>query len=192
MRYSPTHKEQTRQKLLGSSGALAKRGGFATVGVDGLMKAIGLTGGAFYSHYESKQEFFKDVVSHELSNSLIGKITLSENFSKDELAHCLAKYLILPHVQDHAGGCVIPSLGAEIARAEYDVREIAESKIDAIKRAWAEVLHSDNLAWIMLSQCVGAVLLARMMANAEAQEQVLEASRDFLGEILKSQTKTDQ
>ena len=54
MRYSAEHKQQTREKLLHSSGALAKAGGFATTGVDGLMKAIGLTGGAFYSHFPSK------------------------------------------------------------------------------------------------------------------------------------------
>ena len=50
MRYSAEHKAQTREKLLHSSGAIAKQGGFASAGVDGLMKAIGLTGGAFYSH----------------------------------------------------------------------------------------------------------------------------------------------
>lgn len=45
MRYSNEHKQQTRERLLASSGALAKRGGFASTGVAGLMKAIGLTGG---------------------------------------------------------------------------------------------------------------------------------------------------
>ena len=43
MRYSNEHKQQTRERLLASSGALAKRGGFASTGVAGLMKAIGLT-----------------------------------------------------------------------------------------------------------------------------------------------------
>ena len=47
MRYSNEHKQQTRERLLSSSGALAKRGGFSSTGVAGLMKAIGLTGGAF-------------------------------------------------------------------------------------------------------------------------------------------------
>ncbi len=45
MRYSVSHKQQTRDKLLQSSAALAKKEGFASVGVDGLMKAIGLSGG---------------------------------------------------------------------------------------------------------------------------------------------------
>lgn len=69
MRYSNEHKQQTRERLLASSGALAKRGGFASTGVAGLMKAIGLTGGAFYNHFPSKDDLFTEVVRQELSNS---------------------------------------------------------------------------------------------------------------------------
>ena len=66
MRYSAEHKAQTREKLLLSSGALAKRGGFAGTGVDGLMKAIGLTGGAFYGHFSSKDELVAAIVDPQL------------------------------------------------------------------------------------------------------------------------------
>ena len=70
MRYSADHKAQTRDKLLCSSSAIAKRGGFAATGVDGLMKAIGLSGGAFYSHFPSKNDLFSAIVERELSQSL--------------------------------------------------------------------------------------------------------------------------
>lgn len=56
MRYSSTHKQETRQKLLDSSRAIAKKGGFDSTGVDALMSAIELTGGAFYSHFRSKAD----------------------------------------------------------------------------------------------------------------------------------------
>ncbi|MFP3408531.1 TetR/AcrR family transcriptional regulator, partial [Pseudomonas sp. SIMBA_065] len=68
MRYSNEHKQQTRERLLSSSGALAKRGGFSSTGVAGLMKAIGLTGGAFYDHFPSKDDLFTEVVRQELHN----------------------------------------------------------------------------------------------------------------------------
>ena len=70
MRYPDDHKAQTRDKLLCSSSAIAKRGGFAATGVDGLMKAIGLSGGAFYSHFPSKNDLFSAIVERELSQSL--------------------------------------------------------------------------------------------------------------------------
>lgn len=40
------------------------------MGVDGLMKVIGLSGGAFYSHFSSKDELFGSIVERELSQSL--------------------------------------------------------------------------------------------------------------------------
>ena len=70
MRYSAEHKALTREKLLHSSGAIAKQGGFSAAGVDGLMKAIGLTGGAFYSHFASKNDLFAAIVERELQHSL--------------------------------------------------------------------------------------------------------------------------
>ena len=39
MRYSPEHKENTRARLLEVGGALAKKDGFGTTGVDSLMAA---------------------------------------------------------------------------------------------------------------------------------------------------------
>ena len=65
-------------KLLASSGALAKRGGFSATGVDGLMKAIGLTGGAFYGHFASKDALFAAIV--ERANKVIKQIFETEKY----------------------------------------------------------------------------------------------------------------
>ncbi|MGX8249106.1 TetR/AcrR family transcriptional regulator, partial [Escherichia coli] len=70
MRYSAEHKAETRERLLASSGALAKQQGFAVTGVDALMKTVGLTGAAFYSHFPSKDDLFAELIERELRNSL--------------------------------------------------------------------------------------------------------------------------
>ena len=183
MRYSAEHKAQTREKLLLSSGALAKHGGFSTTGVDGLMKAIGLTGGAFYSHFPSKDDLFAAIVERELSHSLQ---LLGDNVegSRDKLQRCLDGYLSMAHVEQPDSGCAIPTLGAELARADIEVREQAEHWLLRLQQAWAKVLESDVLAWAILAQCVGALLLARMLATPESQAQVLQASKALLTDIL--------
>ena len=48
MRYKSGYKEQKRQELLDISGQLAKKNGFNATGIDGFMKAAGVTSGAFY------------------------------------------------------------------------------------------------------------------------------------------------
>ena len=178
MRYSAEHKAETREKLLQASGVLAKRGGFAGTGVDGLMKAIGLTGGAFYGHFSSKDELFAAIVERELSHSL--ELLGSGEASRDKLRRCLAMYFSMKHVEQPDSGCALPTLGAEIARADLAVRETAEHWLVRLQQAWGEVLGDPQLAWAILAQCVGALLVARMLATPQRQEEVLNASRRLL------------
>lgn len=183
MRYSSNHKAETRERLLQSSGAIAKHGGFASTGVDGLMKAIGLTGGAFYSHFPSKDALFAAIVERELNHSLqlLGN---NQDNSRAKLQRCLDIYLTMAHVQQPDSGCALPTLGAEIARADIAVRELAEHWLVRLQQAWAGVLGSHELAWAVLAQCVGALVVARMLATPQRQEEVLDASQALLSELL--------
>ncbi|WP_417776115.1 TetR/AcrR family transcriptional regulator [Stutzerimonas xanthomarina] len=182
MRYSASHKEETRQRLVESSGAIAKRGGFATTGVDGLMKAIGLTGGAFYSHFPSKNDLFTEVVRRELSQSPI--LAQDGSLTADRLERCLDSYLSLAHLHNPEAGCAIPALGAEIARAAPQVREEAEHWLCALQGAWAQALGDNDLAWALIAQCVGALVVARMLVSEDTQRNVLAASRAMLHSAL--------
>lgn len=180
MRYSATHKEETRQRLLDSSGSLAKQGGFATTGVDGLMKSVGLSGGAFYNHFGSKDELFAAIVERELQQSVERLAAKGKVLDRARLERGLKRYLNLTHVQDAGAGCAIPALGAEIARADEPVRQGAEDALVELQQAWAEVLGSAEDAWALLAQCVGALVLARMVASEQVQKAIVESSRDFL------------
>ena len=182
MRYSAEHKAETREKLLASSGAIAKQGGFATTGVDALMKAIGLSGAAFYSHFDSKDALFATLLERELSNSL-ARLGAGDG-GRDKLKRCLAAYLSLAHVEQPQQGCALPALGAEIARADLAVRQRVEHWIVRLQQAWAEILGDPQLAWAILAQCLGAVLLARMLAGDEPRQQVLDASLNLLQRAL--------
>lgn len=179
MRYSANHKEQTRQTLLNSSAGLAKQSGFATVGVDGLMKAVGLTGGAFYSHFSSKDDLFYAIIERELSNSL-RLLGGDEALNKERIKKCLGQYLNMAHVENPASGCAIPALGAEIARADERVRLRAEHWLCELQRVWAKILDSEELAWAAIAQCVGALVVARMLSTPQLQQRVVDASHDLL------------
>ncbi|MDF0732013.1 TetR/AcrR family transcriptional regulator [Pseudomonas entomophila] len=183
MRYSTDHKQQTRDKLLASSGALAKRGGFASTGVAGLMKAIGLTGGAFYNHFPSKDDLFTEVVRRELSNSPLARLA-SKGADRQHLRRCLTQYLSLAHLHNAEGGCPLPPLGVEIARAERPVREEAEHWLVELHALWSQTLDDEHLAWALISQCVGALVVGRMLASEAVQTQVLAASQQFVDRAL--------
>lgn len=183
MRYSAGHKLETREKLLNSSALSAKRSGFSTVGVDGLMKAIGLSGAAFYSHFSSKNELFTAIVERELCQSL-ERLGGQGTQDRERLERCLKQYLSMAHVEQPESGCALPTLGAEIARSDDQVREQAELWICRLQASWAQILESDSLAWAILSQCVGALVVARMLVTPEIQRTVLKSSHEEIGRQL--------
>ncbi|MBB6157717.1 MULTISPECIES: TetR/AcrR family transcriptional regulator [Pseudomonas] len=183
MRYSAGHKLETREKLLNSSALSAKRSGFSTVGVDGLMKAIGLSGAAFYSHFSSKNELFTAIVERELCQSL-ERLGGQGAQDRERLERCLKQYLSMAHVEQPESGCALPTLGAEIARSDDQVREQAELWICRLHASWAQILESDSLAWAILSQCVGALVVARMLVTPEIQRTVLKSSHEEIGRQL--------
>ena len=183
MRYSAGHKLETREKLLNSSALSAKRSGFSTVGVDGLMKAIGLSGAAFYSHFSSKNELFTAIVERELCQSL-ERLGGKGAQDRERLERCLKQYLSMAHVEQPESGCALPTLGAEIARSDDQVREQAELWICRLQASWAQILESDSLAWAILSQCVGALVVARMLVTPEIQQTVLQSSHEEIGRQL--------
>lgn len=180
MRYSATHKQDTRDKLLDSSSAIAKKGGFAGTGVDALMSAIGLTGGAFYGHFGSKAELFAAVVERELERS-VQMLAGDEHSPPDHVAKCLRGYLSTRHAMQPEQGCALTALGPEIARAGPEVRSTVERALRRLQRSWAERLDGDDdKAWGLIAECVGAIVLARVVESDRTRQEILAANRRFV------------
>lgn len=179
MRYSPTHKQETREKLLGSSRGLAKKDGFGGTGVDAFMKSIGLTGGAFYNHFESKMDLFAEIIERELQVST-DMLAGSDTSPPDHVARKLRDYLSSFHAAHPEKGCMLPTLGPEIARASPEIKARVERALKQLHDSWAERLADDDAGWALLAQCVGALVLARAVASDRTRREILGASRRFL------------
>src|SRR5258706_13139542 len=143
MRYSRTHKQETREKLLDSTSSIAKKGGFGTTGVDAMMSAIGLTGGAFYSHFKSKDELFTRIVEREMENS-VEMLAGDEDSPPDHVAKCLRSYLSTYHALHPETGCALTTLGPEIARSGPEVRATVERSLKKLQREWSDRLEGDS------------------------------------------------
>lgn len=177
MRYAASHKQETREKLLQSSRAIAKKDGFASTGVDALMSAIGLSGGAFYSHFGSKGELFAALVERELDNSA-DMLAGDEDSPPDLVARALRSYLSTAHAAHPETGCVLPALGPEIARAEPPVRAVVERSLKRLQKSWAGRLGGDgDAAWSLMAQCIGAIVMARVVESERTRQEILAANR---------------
>jgi TetR/AcrR family transcriptional repressor of nem operon len=179
MRYSSTHKQETRDKLVNSSRAIAKKEGFDSTGVDAFMTSIGLTGGAFYSHFGSKDELFAALIEREVELST-EMLAGDEGSPPDHVAKRLRSYLSTYHALHPEEGCVLPTLGPEIARSSPQVKARVERSLKRLHDSWAERLDDNDAGWALIAQCVGALVLARVVESERTRQEILASSRRFL------------
>jgi AcrR family transcriptional regulator len=180
MRYPPGYKDKRRKELLKSSAALVKTNGFAATGVDALMAVAGVTSGAFYSNFGSKNELLKAVIEHELSAMRDAWAANPHNTPEAWLEFELDRYLTLSHVQRPGTGCAVPALAAEIGRGDPEVKALFEQEQRKGVELMAEKLGSETLAWAVIAQMAGTIMMARAMPTKKAQQEVLNAGKRFL------------
>ena len=180
MRYKPGYKQEKRKELLQISGQLAKQQGFAATGVDGFMKAAGVTSGAFYSHFSSKHELLKALVEAELQQSLAMWQENPHDDPADWIEFELNRYLSPLHAEKPEYGCVLPALSSEISRAEEDIKQVYEAELIRGIQLFEKHLGNQDQAWAVLCQMVGSILMARSVASPELKIRILESSKLFL------------
>lgn len=180
MRYKPGYKQEKRKELLYISGQLAKQQGFDATGVDGFMKAAGVTSGAFYSHFASKHALLKALLESELQQSFSRWENNPHNNPHEWLDFELNRYLNISHVQHADHGCILPALASEVARSDIDIKQLYQQELLRGHALFTQHLGSEDKAWAVLCQLVGAISLARGMADENIQKQVIESSKAFL------------
>src|SRR6187200_1020720 len=70
MRYSKGHKQATRERIVEAAGRRFKQDGIDGAGIATLMSDAGLTNGAFYAHFASKDDLVATTVTDQLRQQL--------------------------------------------------------------------------------------------------------------------------
>ncbi|HEY0954603.1 MAG TPA: TetR/AcrR family transcriptional regulator [Roseateles sp.] len=181
-------KTQTRARILDAAGRSFRRSGFGGVGVDGLAKAAGVTSGAFYVHFGSKQEAFRAAVEHGLADLDAGVRYFQETFAGEWWDRFVRFYLTDKRVCELGESCSLQSLAPEVARAGEEDRVVFETGLVSVAQTVVEGPASEgkpphrDAALAALAMLVGAVSLGRAMATEAAAHQVADAvARVLLG-----------
>jgi TetR/AcrR family transcriptional repressor of nem operon len=182
MRYTAEHKEETRRRIVEAAGAIAKKQGFGTTGVDGLMGAAGLKGSSFYHHFSTKGELLKDIIEHEIEGSrklLMGRL----DGSKTELVRQVRSYMSTKHLDNAELGCVLPRLSSEVARADDSIKHAYEDALSKMQEDMGKIVGGDT-AWAVIALSVGALVLAGGMASKATQKELLKACYEFTAQAV--------
>src|SRR5690242_13243327 len=117
MRARDERKAETRERIVDAAGALFRQHGIDAVGVDAIMHAAGLTHGGFYAHFASKEALVSEVSAASLARAAARWERISqEEESADALRRIVGSYLDPAHVAAVQQGCVLATLGPEVAR----------------------------------------------------------------------------
>ena len=118
-RYGKEHKEQTRRRIVETSGRRFKVDGVNASGIATLMADAGLTNGAFYAHFASKDDLVAGVVAEQLGGQREAIAALPAD---SDIEQFVRGYLSVEH-RDHPGdGCPSAALLDEIGRCDDVVR----------------------------------------------------------------------
>jgi TetR/AcrR family transcriptional repressor of nem operon len=183
MRYPKEYKESARQKLVVASGSHAKQHGFEQTGMSDLAASAGVTTGSLYKHFEGKSDLFASLVSAELQRTAVAYAAIDAS-DTDGAVRAMNAYLSLQHVQHPETGCLLPALTAEVARADSAVREAFERGILDVHANVEKMTGSQDKAWTLIAQNVGAVLIARALSDEKLQRALLLALRRSAKQLL--------
>ena len=165
---------RTRAEILEHAGRLFRLRGYAGTNIDDVMLAAGLTRGAFYAHFRSKDELFGEALraGTGLRNRLVGA---------DPLA-VLKAYLDKEELVPSAPTCNLATLPSDIARAgvaaQLAYANLLYATIGELAGRKKRKLDADATVAAILA--VGAVALARASGDTRLSEWLLRcAARDI-------------
>ncbi|HEX9791700.1 MAG TPA: TetR/AcrR family transcriptional regulator [Kiloniellales bacterium] len=182
MRVSRIQAAKNRQTVINVASRLFRERGFDGIGLKDLMKGAGLTQGAFYKQFASKEDLAAQASRRALESAFSRWSAAAAANPKDPLGAVIAFYLSTEHREERMDGCPIVALGSDAARQGVDVKASFEAGI----REYLELLGSwvgdvdgeepNGKAMAILSTMVGALILSRTVNDERLSKRFLQAA----------------
>ena len=175
MRYPVKETAAKHERILKEASRLFRERGFENVTVGEVMKAAGLTHGAFYAHFGSKQELQEAAVAYGLGVS-IDRVRNHGATKEDRLAYA-DRYLSRRHRDNPGGGCTMAALGQEVACSTPEIKGAFERGLEDILAAFG---GDRKEAIFQTAASLGAVVLARAVQSPRLSDEILKSVRQKL------------
>ncbi|MEU4385019.1 TetR/AcrR family transcriptional regulator [Promicromonospora sp. NPDC023805] len=179
VRYTKEHKQETRQRIVATAGRRIKRNGIDGSGVATLMKDAGLTNGAFYAHFASKDELVDTAITDQL-HTLHRNVVEQADPGAAGLEQVVRWYLSRDHRDNPVDGCPNAALLDEIARSGDTTRQAYTDGVLVVIDGLAarmtpeDPLASRVMALSLLGLMAGTLQLARALTDRQLSDDLLE------------------
>jgi len=174
MRYPAEETAAKHERIVKEASRLFRERGFDNVSVGEVMKAAGLTHGAFYAHFDSKEELQAAAVAYGQKVSL-GRMQRSN--SKKRKGSYADRYLSLWHRDNPGDGCTMAALAQEVTRSTPAVKIALEQGLEEILSARG---GDRKEAIFRAAAMIGGIVLARAVQNPRFSDEILTSVREKL------------
>jgi TetR/AcrR family transcriptional repressor of nem operon len=189
MKVSKAQAAQNRSSILEVASRRMRKGGFGAMTVGEVAKAAGLTHGALYSHFPSKEVLSSQALAESFRQC-------HSEFSQLPLAELLGQYLSLQHRDFPESGCPMAALVSQVSHEEGAIQEEFAAGFDefagliknGLKATGRSNTESRDLSLFVAAAMVGALAISRALKDAKpaASETMLGAVRRQLQRLLKT------
>jgi TetR/AcrR family transcriptional regulator, transcriptional repressor for nem operon len=172
-RYGKEHKQATRRRIIETAGRRLKRDGIDGSGIATLMADAGLTNGAFYAHFHSKEDLVANMLAEQLREQ-------RESFSRMPVEQIVRAYLSIEHRDDAEDGCPSAALLDEIGRsADATKRVYTDGLLGVIDDIAGRLAPDDPRSarvktLSVFALMVGTIEVSRALADRQLADEVLE------------------
>lgn len=179
MPISVARKARTRAAIFEHAARLFRLRGYAGTSIDDIMLAAGLTRGAFYAHFASKDDLFAEVI--RAGHGLLAKVRAWD--VKAALTSYFDKAELVANVQ----GCTLAALPGDAARAPLAARLAYATALYALigELARGRRRRLDPVMTTVAILAVGAVILARASGDTRLSDWLLRCARRAALPLLK-------
>ncbi len=188
MRVSRAQAEENRQNVIDVASRLFREHGFDGIGLKDLMENAGMTQGAFYKQFESKEELVAEASARALECATSRWSDAAAANPNDPLGAVIAFYLTKEHRKEKMEGCPIVALGADAARQSAEVKASFEAGIREHLRVLSRLIFKTDSeekrdkAMAILSTMVGALTLSRVVNDPRLAQSFLDAAAESVRE----------
>ena len=190
MRVSRIQAAENREAVINVASRLFRERGFDGIGLKDLMKGAGLTQGAFYKQFESKDDLAAQASRRAMASATNRWSAAVAAKPEDPLGAVIDFYLSKGHREERMDGCPVVALGSDAARQGAEVKASFEAGI----REYLEMLsgwvgeadgeEASAKAMAILSTMVGAVLVSRVVNDPNLAQSFLDAATDQVREAV--------
>jgi TetR/AcrR family transcriptional repressor of nem operon len=187
MRVSREQQAKNREQVVAAAAKLLRERGIEGIGVDALAKAAGMTHGAIYSQFGSKEHLAAEAIRESLAEIRERWIADAGGDGTPDLFNRLVRSYVSRSHRDNPGtGCALAAMGPDATRHSEAVRKAFSDStvtmIDAMARACGAETEDARLeeAIATIAAMLGAVVLSRVVEDKTLSDRILAVVRKRL------------